>query len=329
MPRQARIDGTGAIHHIVVRGIERRRIFNDDDDREFFMGRLAIILEETKTTCYAWALIPNHFHLLLRTGVVPVMTVMRRLLTGYAQYYNRRHKRHGHLFQNRYKSILCEEERYLLELIRYIHLNPLRAGLVKTTEELALYKYGGHFEVMSSRAAIIDRDYVLLQFSSKAGTAKRMYRTFVESGAGSKRPDLTGGGMIRSAGGWEAMVSGKSKGFRSKGDERILGSGEFIERILRESEEAMDRRFRLKLSGYDMNKLASRVKQLFGTNPLESRGRYKETVKARRVFCYWASAELGIPGSELGGKLGISQPAASKAIREGERIVRAEGLKLE
>ena len=109
MPRKARIDGIGAVHHIVVRGIERRRIFDDDDDRKFFLDRLALILEETKTACYALALIPNHFHLLLRTGASSVTTVMRRLLTGYAQYYNRRHNRRGHLFQNRYKSILCEE----------------------------------------------------------------------------------------------------------------------------------------------------------------------------------------------------------------------------
>jgi len=125
MPRKARIDASGDLHHIIARGIDRNTIFQDDIDRNNFIGRLAVILEETKTVCYAWALIPNHFHLLLRTGLAPVATVMRRLLTGYAMSYNRRHKRHGHLFQNRYKSILCQEDIYLLELIRYIHLNPL------------------------------------------------------------------------------------------------------------------------------------------------------------------------------------------------------------
>ena len=124
MPRQARIDAPGALHHIIVRGIERRKIFNDDKDRYDFLWRLGDVLEKTRTACYAWALIPNHFHLLLRTGAYPVATVMRRLLTGHASGYNRRHKRHGHLFQNRYKSILCQEETYFLELVRYIHLNP-------------------------------------------------------------------------------------------------------------------------------------------------------------------------------------------------------------
>ena len=90
MPRQARIDTPGALHHIIVRGIERRKIFRDDQDRCSFLERMGLVLEQTQTACYAWALIPNHFHLLLRTGMHPVTTVMRRLLTGHAIYYNRR-----------------------------------------------------------------------------------------------------------------------------------------------------------------------------------------------------------------------------------------------
>ena len=121
MPRKARIDAPGALHHIICRGIERRRIFDDDADRDNFLERLGAILEETSTPCYGWALIPNHFHLLLRTGKVPISTVMRRLLTGYAVSFNRRHRRYGHLFQNRFKSILCQvadpplEERAIAE----------------------------------------------------------------------------------------------------------------------------------------------------------------------------------------------------------------------
>jgi len=116
MPRKARIDAPGALHHIIVRGIERRKIFLDDTDRNSFLDRLGATLKNTTTPCFAWALIPNHVHLLLRTGLTPLSTVMRRLLTGYAVYFNRRHHRHGHLFQNRYKSILCQEDAYLKEL---------------------------------------------------------------------------------------------------------------------------------------------------------------------------------------------------------------------
>ena len=113
MPRKARIDAPGALHHIIVRGIERRKIFKDDADRINLLDQLWKVLSETGTKCFAWALIPNHFHLLLRTGACPLSTVMRRLLTGHAMNFNCRHRRSGQLFQNRYKSIVCQEEVYL------------------------------------------------------------------------------------------------------------------------------------------------------------------------------------------------------------------------
>ena len=136
MPRQSRIDAPGALHHVMIRGIERRKIFRDDKDRESFLDRLGGILLESATPCYAWSLLGNHAHFLFRTGRIPISGVMRKLLTGYAVTFNRRYHRHGHVFQNRYKSILCEEDAYLQELVRYIHLNPLRAGLVKDLREL-------------------------------------------------------------------------------------------------------------------------------------------------------------------------------------------------
>ena len=151
MPRQPRLDAPGLLQHVMARGIERRKIFFDDKDRESFLERFAGILEETQTQCYAWALIPNHVHLLLRTGPAPLSNVMRRLMTGYAVTFNKRHNRSGHLFQNRYKSVICEEDRYLLELIRYIHLNPLRAGLVKDLKELDKYPWTGHSAILGRR----------------------------------------------------------------------------------------------------------------------------------------------------------------------------------
>jgi putative transposase len=108
MPRKARIDSPGALHHIICRGIERRKIFIDNADKNNLVARLGRVISETQTPCYAWALIDNHFHLLLKTGNMPIATLMRKLLTGYAVSFNLRHNRTGHLFQNRYKSILCQ-----------------------------------------------------------------------------------------------------------------------------------------------------------------------------------------------------------------------------
>ena len=168
MPRKARIDAPGALHQIIVRGIERRRIFSDDQDRDNFIERLGDIVTETQTYCFAWALIPNHAHILLRTGPTALATIMRRLLTGYAVSYNRRHRRHGHLFQNRYKSILCQEDTYLLELVRYIHLNPLRAKIVKTLTDSDKYPYSGHSALMGKvQIEFQATDYVLRLFGKK------------------------------------------------------------------------------------------------------------------------------------------------------------------
>jgi len=223
MPRKSRIDTPGALHHIIARGIERRRIFADDTDRDDFLKRLGTIISETETACYAWALIPNHFHLLLRTDKASISTVMRRLLTGYAIGYNHRHRRSGHLFQNRFKSILCQEDPYLKELVRYIHLNPLRAKIVPDLRSLNRYPYCGHSALLGKKPRQWQATESLLAFfGDDLRTAKRNYSDFVIKGIDQgRRPDLTGGGLIRSVGGWSALKSLRRAGFSQKADERI------------------------------------------------------------------------------------------------------------
>lgn len=132
MPRQARLDAPGTLHHVVIRGIEKKRIFEDADDKRSLLTRLEGLVTESGTKIYAWVLLTNHAHILLKTSSYGLPRFMKRLLTGYAVTYNIRHHRHGHLFQNRYYSIVCDEDAYFKELVRYIHLNPFRGGLVKT-----------------------------------------------------------------------------------------------------------------------------------------------------------------------------------------------------
>src|SRR4030042_4532668 len=144
MPRQARLDASGVLHHVMARGIEQGLIFRDYRDREDLIRRLSELTLKQAWSIYAWALMPNHFHLLVRSGKNPLSQNMRALMSGYAGYFNRRHNRHGHLFQNRYKSIVCEEEPYFLELVRYLHLNPLRAGVVKSIAALDVHPWCGH-----------------------------------------------------------------------------------------------------------------------------------------------------------------------------------------
>jgi REP element-mobilizing transposase RayT len=148
MPRLARLDAPGILHHVMGRGIERKKIFINDADRNDFIDRLAALAEEGAMDVYAWVLMPDHFHLLCKTYKRPLSSSMRKILTGYVVNFNRRHRRYGHLFQNRYKSIVCQEDRYLKELVRYIHLNLLRAGLVKNIIELNQSHWSGHSALM-------------------------------------------------------------------------------------------------------------------------------------------------------------------------------------
>ncbi len=136
MPRRARLDSPGTLHHVIIRGIEKGPIVDDDDDRQTFVDRMGELSQELQTPVYAWALMTNHAHILLRSGQAGLSSFMRKLLTFYAGFYNRRHRRHGHLFQNRYTSILVEEDAYFKALVRYIHLNPLRAGMVDALANL-------------------------------------------------------------------------------------------------------------------------------------------------------------------------------------------------
>ena len=332
MPRKARIDAPGALHHIIVRGIERRKIFYDDSDRDDFLKRLGVILIETKTPCFAWALIPNHAHLLLRTGVAPIATVMRRLLTGYAVNFNHRHRRHGQLFQNRYKSILCQEDQYLLELVRYIHLNPLRAKLVPDLKILDKYPYCGHSVLMGKKKHDWQNtNYILKFYDSKYSIARRRYREYVKKGIPEgRRPDLVGGGLIRSAGGWSVVKSLRKNAARMKGDERILGDGNFVEKILKESQENFERKYKIEAKGYDFDWLVKQVAYLLDIKPGDvlARGKYKQTVKARDLLCYWGTRELGMTTVELAKKLNLAQPTISQSAMRGRKTAAEAGLKL-
>ena len=233
MPRQPRLDAPGTLHHGMVRGLERRAIFKDDTDRTDFVARLAALAAHGTLTVYAWALLPNHAHLLVRTGSRPLPRSMRSLLTGYASAFNRRHQRTGHLVQNRDKSIVVEEEPYLLELVRYLHLNPLRATVVPDLRGLARYPWTGHSALLGRVARPWqDTGTILTQFGAASAPARRAYHAFVAQGLPQgRRPEFQGGGLLRSLGGWQAVAALRRGREAYGGDERILGSAAFVEQV--------------------------------------------------------------------------------------------------
>jgi len=333
MPRLARLDAPGVLQHIIIRGIERHKIFRDNKDKDNLTDRLSILLPQTQTPCYAWALMSNHAHFLFRSGRDGISILMQRLLTGYAIYFNQRYQRHGPLFQNRYKSIICQEDIYFKELIRYIHLNPLRAKLVSHIEELNKYPYSGQSVLMGKKQCKWhDTTYVLSYFGKKVSASRKRYLSHVKQGIDQgRRPELVGGGLIRSLGGWSAVKKMRQKGHdRVKSDVRILGDGEFVASLLSEVNEKLDHQYLLKSLGYDLEKISQKVSELYGIDKREiySKSRRKVQVKARDLFCYWAVKEIGVSCTSVAKRLGMSQPGVGYAVSRGKKTAKKYKLQL-
>jgi len=327
MPRQARLDAPGALHHVIIKGIEKRKIVNNDQDREEFVSRLGNIATETGTSIYAWALMNNHAHILMYSGPSGLSKFVKRFLTGYAIYYNRQHRRHGRLFQNRYKSIICEEKPYFNELVRYIHLNPLRAKLVDSLAGLDRYRWCGHSVLMGRiKKGWQDRDYLLKRFGATEREAKKAYRQFVKEGIGQgRRPDLTGGGLIRSKGGWSEVKAMRRSGVREKSDERILGSGKFVKRLIQQSAKFKKKKLPtgegLKRASLLIDKTCK--KEGVDVEVLKRGNRQHQVSKVRAKLAEKFVKGLGLSLVETGHLLGVSGSAISVTLRRLDETGRA------
>ncbi len=331
MPRTARIDYPGALHHVIARGLNRQAIFLDDNDRDRFLDRLGTILTRTETSCYAWALMPNHFHLVLITAEVPISTVMQKLLTSHAVYFNKRHDRCGHLFQNRFKSILCQEDAYLLELVRYIHLNPLRGELVEDLRELELFPYCGHGAVLGRCShSWQDTRYVLRLFHHEKLEAQTLYRVFIKDGlSAGKRNDLVEGNLVRRNGEWSA-VDPQNSSPSWVYSERILGDDDFIKRVLNRSNELRNSEKGTAAQEYDFNAAVKKVAAWFGlkSEDVLSLRRDHLAARARSLLCYLVTSELGMSQAFLARDLGLTQSAISRAIQRGSEQAKTGGYSL-
>jgi putative transposase len=283
----------------MARGIERGLLFRDDSDKEDLIRRLSELCEKQAWSVYAWALMSNHFHLLVRSVRNPLSQNMRSLMSGYAGYFNRRHRRHGHLFQNRYKSIVCEEETYFLELVRYLHLNPVRSGIVKDLNELDEYKYSGHSAIVGiAKRKWQNTEEVLVRFADKRRQSIHRYREFVATGfQQGRRPELEGGGLLRSNGGWMGVKELRRGREKYRSDERVLGSSSFIEEVLRE----VDKREEVKNKGVNLPVLMGRIASEMGISAesITGSGRSRKISRARAVLAYVWIRYLGRSGYEL------------------------------
>lgn len=182
MSRPLRLEFEGALWHVTSRGNERRAIYRDDEDREQFLGVLGRVVSMFRWRLYAWVLMGNHYHLLLETPEPNLARGMRQLNGLYTQRFNRRHRRAGHLFQGRYKAILVEKEAHLLELCRYVVLNPVRAGLARSAKE---WRWSSYRATVGQEAVPpwLDVESVLGPFGGRRAPGRERYRAFVSDGS--------------------------------------------------------------------------------------------------------------------------------------------------
>lgn len=246
---------------------------------------------------------------------------MAPVLGGFAGNYNRRHRRSGYVFQNRFKSILCDENSYLLELIRYIHLNPIRAKVVENLSDLSQYPWTGHAGILGRHGQewhLIEE--VLLLFGRSRHKAQQRYVDFMEAGIlDSATKNLSGGGLVRSYGGWESICRYRKEHLLCIGDERILGESSFVEQVLEADEIEIELKSRLARDGWNLEKLIAHVcrRSCVRQAELLARSRNGSVSEAKAIICYLGVEKLGLKSRELADRLRISQPAVSKWISKG------------
>lgn len=319
MPRGPRLDAPGTLHHVMVRGIEGSIIVKDESDRRQFVSRMQDVSGKTGTLLFAWALMTNHAHMLVKSGKTGISDFMRKLLTGYAIYYNKRHQRHGHLFQNRYKSIVCEEDAYFRKLVAYIHLNPIRAGLVGSLKELGHYPWSGHADLIRHNGLESrEIEYVLSCFGDNKHAARSNYLDFLNTQMPLGRQNsLSGGGLIRSAGGWSQVLSMRQRGEQPFSDARILGSGEFAKTLINAagstSKTYLPDTSRLEQAANELELRCQKEKR--SINSLRSGCRREQYTSARRELASRFVGELGLSFTEAARLLGVSASAVNQIIR--------------
>jgi len=304
MGRPIRIEYPGALYHITSRGNERRKIFRDKADRMKFLVLLRDYHDRYGILIHAYVLMDNHYHLILETPKGNLLKIMHGVNGGYTNYFNRKYKRVGHLFQGRYRAILVEKDRYLFPLSRYVHLNPVRAGLVKKPEGYPWSSYKGYVG-KEKEEDWMEYGWVLSQFAEQRKRAEWKYKTYVEEG----------------------LREGAENPFKDVYGQIILGGEEFIERVKGGfkgkslSAEIVERK-RL-FEHPSMEQILRQVERVFGAREGELLGKGSRSNTARKVALYLAQRYTGLSNREIGGRFGgIEASGVSKAAsRVKEEIV--------
>jgi putative transposase len=294
MARPLRIEYAGAVYHVTSRGNERKAIFRDDEDREKFFSSLSDLPNRFGVVIHGFVLMGNHYHLLLETPSPNLQRAMQYLNTAYTVYFNRRHHRAGHLLQGRYKAFVIDKDSYLLSVSRYLHLNPVRAGMVKRPEE---YPWSSYREYIGKRKrrGWLTCDWVLEQFSKNATRARRGYKEFVED-----------------------AVGGSDNPFALLKAGLVLGSEGFFEEIKRklsvekDSEVPQARHF---VDAISCDAMIRFVAAQHGVEEREITGVGGWGNRARRICLYLLREYTDMSNAEIAARFQVSHSAVSKACK--------------
>lgn len=292
MPRTARVQFEGATYHILNRGNNRESIFINEADYLLYLQLLERYCEEFNVLLYAYVLMPNHLHLLLETPSGSIVDFMRSLNTCYTMRFNRKNGRIGHVFQGRYKSFIVDKDNYLLELSRYIHLNPVRAGIVKDPKD---YRWSSYRDYVGESDGIVRKEFILSQFSPNEKKSFSAYNTFVM--AAIESGDLRGDFVIRK--------------------QQFVGSEDFVERII-----GPDTRkpCSTKVSIHDVIQAICHHFNISENVILSHTIRQKDRIY-RDLIIYLTRRLTSLKLKEIGSFFGIKQPATSLSIRKVENLM--------
>ncbi|HCG98604.1 MAG TPA: transposase [Actinobacteria bacterium] len=303
MARKTRVEFPGALYHVIARGNNRQHIFHSDDDYLRYLDKLRIAKKRYGFDVYAFCLMPNHIHLLLRTQEVPLSRIMRVVQTAYAHYFNRKHKCVGHVFQGRYKAILCDTDVYLLELIRYIHLNPVRANLTKLPHS---YPWSSHQCYISpAEDEFVDKDAILSGFAKRKTQARGRFHAFV----------------------LERLAEGKREDLYKAVDQRLLGDDEFVESVRQRYDNPSKGKLLLsKGREVDLDSILVATAEQFSVEKADILGstQSRGVVLARHMFIYIAKERFNIPGTTIAKHLQKDDSCVSRTISKIRDRLRAD-----
>jgi REP element-mobilizing transposase RayT len=309
MPRKARITVTGAIHHLMSRGNEGKPIFIDDSDRRFFLSVLSDLIAKNGYLLYAWCLMNNHYHLLVRINENPLGNFMRLLNGRYAQYFRKKSKTRGYLFQDRYKSIVTQDQFYIEEMVRYIHLNPIRAGICRSIRELDHFPWSGHSVLVDNQSLKAQNTTdVLKRFGREKKGAITEYLHFLEDGLKTEPDSYSairfanrGSENIHNTGSW------------------VIGNRDFVAAALAAENVEKIRCSRHAKEGIVIEEIAKKVAREMGLadGEIMFRGKKNARSEARKKCAYILHRHYGLPVIRIAEFFNISSPAVSLMIREG------------